>query len=69
MEMMGKDAHIMTSAVGTVEEMREIVQLAAEGKLKTHVSRTARLSELNQVLEELAQGKYTGRAIINDMTH
>jgi hypothetical protein len=28
----------------------------------------ASLSEINQILVELDQGKYSGRAIINDMT-
>ena len=58
----------MASAVGNVEEMRELVQLAAEGKIKTHISRTANLSELNQVFEELERGAYPGRALINEMT-
>ena len=63
-----KDAHIMPSAVGTVEDMRELVQLAADGKVKTHVSRVANLSEINKLFEELEQGKYPGRAVITDMT-
>ena len=44
------------------------VQLAADGKVKTSVSRRAPLSEAAKVLDELDKGKYTGRAIINDMT-
>ncbi|MHA1986957.1 MAG: zinc-binding dehydrogenase, partial [Promethearchaeota archaeon] len=61
-----KGQKIVASLVGTVEEMRELVQLAAEGKVKTHVGRVANLSELNQVFEELGQGKFTGRAIIDN---
>jgi propanol-preferring alcohol dehydrogenase len=68
LEILGKDPLIMASAVGTVEEMRELVQLAADGKVKTHVGRVASLSEISEVLDELDQGKYTGRAIIEDMT-
>ncbi|MBN2463259.1 MAG: alcohol dehydrogenase catalytic domain-containing protein [Dehalococcoidia bacterium] len=64
-ELLGKDPLIMASAVGTVEEMRELVQLAADGKVKTHVSRVASLSEISQVLEDLEEGKYAGRAIID----
>jgi propanol-preferring alcohol dehydrogenase len=67
-ELLGKDPLIMSSAVGTVEEMRELIQLAADGKVRTHVGRVAGLSEISQVLEELDEGKYAGRAIINDMT-
>jgi propanol-preferring alcohol dehydrogenase len=67
LELLGRDPLIMSSAVGTVEEMRELVQLAADGKVKTHVGRVARLSEIGQVLEELEQGRYFGRAIIENM--
>jgi propanol-preferring alcohol dehydrogenase len=65
-ELLARDPLIMASAVGTVEEMRELVQLAADGKVKTHVGRVACLSEINQVLAELEEGKYPGRAIIDD---
>jgi propanol-preferring alcohol dehydrogenase len=63
-DMLNRDLLIMSSAVGTVQEMRELIQLAADGKVKTHISRTASLSEAAQVLEELDQGRYTGRAIL-----
>jgi propanol-preferring alcohol dehydrogenase len=56
--------HITSCLVGNVEEMRELVQLAAEGKVKTHVGRIAKLSEINEVFEELEQGKIIGRAIL-----
>ncbi len=59
-----KGLHIIGSLVGTVEEMRELVQLAAEGKVKTHVGRTAKLSEINEVFEELERGEFVGRAIL-----
>ncbi|MFW9941381.1 MAG: zinc-dependent alcohol dehydrogenase [Candidatus Thorarchaeota archaeon] len=68
LEFVGKGLHLIGSAVGTVEEMRELVQLAADGKVKTHIGRTANLSEINQVFEELEQGKYVGRAIIDNFT-
>jgi propanol-preferring alcohol dehydrogenase len=68
LDLLARDPLIMASAVGNVEEMRELVQLAAEGKVKTHISRRASLSELGQVFEELEKGAYPGRALINDMT-
>ncbi len=67
LEFLFKDLHIVGSLTGTVEEMRELVQLAADGKVKTHVGRTASLSEINQVFEELEKGAYTGRAIIDNL--
>lgn len=69
LDMIRKDPTIISSTVGTVEEMRELVQVAAEGKVKTHVSRVATLSELPKVLEELEKGAYLGRAILNDMAN
>ena len=59
-----KGLHITGSLVGTIEEMRELIQLAADGKVKTHVGRIAKLSEINEVFEELEQGKLVGRAIL-----
>ena len=59
-----KGLQITSSLVGTVEEMRELVQLAAEGKVKTHIGRTAKLAEINEVLEDLEQAKFVGRAIL-----
>ena len=59
-----KGLHITGSLVGTVEEMRELIQLAADGKVRTHVGRIAKLSEINEVFEELEQGKLVGRAIL-----
>lgn len=64
LDILGRDLLIMSSAVGNVEEMRELVQLAADGKVKTRIGRTASLPEAPQVLEELDQGRYTGRAIL-----
>ena len=59
----------MSSAVGTVQDMREVVDLAADGKIKTHVTRTGKLSELSNIFEEMAAGKITGRAILDDLSN
>lgn len=68
LELLMRSPVIMPSAVGTVDDMRDLVQLAADGKVKTHVSRCLCLSQLNEVLDDLYQGKFTGRAVINDLT-
>src|SRR5262249_18697885 len=44
--LFAKDATIMYSAVGTIEDMRELVHLAATGKVRSHVSRTGALTDL-----------------------
>lgn len=60
-----KDPTIIYSAVGTVQEMRELVDLAAAGKVKTHVSRVGGLPDVPAILDELEAGKYLGRAVID----
>ena len=67
LELLKKDLHIMSSAVGNVEDMRELIRLCSDGKIKSHVSKRAPLSELPLVMEELERGAYLGRAILNDL--
>jgi propanol-preferring alcohol dehydrogenase len=67
-DLFRKDPLIMSSAVGTVQDVRELVQLAADGHVRTHVSRTGPLSELPTIFAELEAGAYTGRAVITDLT-
>jgi alcohol dehydrogenase, propanol-preferring len=62
-----KDATIMYSAVGTVQDMRELVDLASAGRVASHVSRAGTLSELGTIFDELAAGQYLGRAVITDL--
>ena len=64
-----KGATVVYSAVGTVEDMRELVHLAEAGKVRSHVSRTAPLSELPAVFDELEQTQYLGRAVLTDLGH
>jgi propanol-preferring alcohol dehydrogenase len=67
-QFFAKDPTLIYSAVGTVQDMRELVDLAAAGKVKTHVSRTGPLSELPAIFDELEGGKYLGRAVITDLS-
>lgn len=67
LELFLRDATIIYSAVGTVQDMRELIDLAAAGKVKSHVSRTGSLSELDDIFDELQAGKYLGRAVITDL--
>lgn len=64
LDVLTRDLLIMSSGAGTVEEMRELVQLAAAGKVKSHVAKVAPLEQAAEILEQLEQGKYTGRAIL-----
>jgi propanol-preferring alcohol dehydrogenase len=67
-ELFLMDPTIIYSAVGTVQDMRELVDLAVAGHVSTHVSRTGALSELGTIFDELEAGSYTGRAVITDLT-
>lgn len=67
-ELFLMDPTIIYSAVGTVQDMRELVDLAAAGHVSTHVSRTGALTELEAIFDELEAGAYTGRAVITDLT-
>lgn len=66
-ELFLKDPTIMYSAVGTVQDMRELVELAGQGRVTTHVSRVGSLSEVEAILDELEAGRYLGRAVITDL--
>ena len=66
-ELFMKDPTIIYSAVGTVQDMRELVDLAAAGCVQSHISRVGPLSELGTIFDELEAGQYTGRAVITDL--
>jgi propanol-preferring alcohol dehydrogenase len=68
-ELFLKDPTIIFSAVGTVQDMRELVALAAAGKVKSHVSRTGPMSELGTIFDELEGSKYLGRAVLTDLAN
>ena len=67
-EFFRRDPTLIYSAVGTVQDMRELVEMAAEGRVKSHVGRTAVLSELGSVFDDLEHGRYVGRAVLTDLT-
>ena len=62
-----KEPTIIYSAVGTVQDMRELVDLVADGRVKSHVSRVGALSELGDIFDELEGAQYLGRAVVTDL--
>jgi propanol-preferring alcohol dehydrogenase len=64
LDLVTRDTLIMASSVGTVQEMRELVALAVDGKVTTHVGRTGDLDDLPTVLDELEASAYPGRAVL-----
>jgi propanol-preferring alcohol dehydrogenase len=61
--MSAREVCIQASAVGTREDVREVLALAAAGKIRCQVG-TRPLSEANEVLEELRSGQVSGRIVL-----
>jgi alcohol dehydrogenase, propanol-preferring len=68
LEFFLRDPTLIYSAVGTVDDMRELVELAAAGRVKSHVSRQGALSELPAIFDELESASYLGRAVVTDLS-
>jgi len=66
-EFFFKDPTLIYSAVGNVQDMRELVDMAAAGQVKSHIGRVGPLSELGAIFDELEAGKYVGRAVVTDL--
>ena len=62
-----RDPTLIYSAVGNVQDMRELVDMAAAGQVKSHIGRTGRLTDLPAIFDDLESGKYVGRAVITDL--
>ena len=61
--IMMREIRIMSSATGTREDMREMLELAAAGKVKCQVE-TRPLEQVNAVFEEMRRAKITGRVVL-----
>ena len=61
--MSAGEVNIKASAVGTREDLREVLALAAEGKLHCQVA-SRPLAEVNAVLDEMRAGKISGRVVL-----
>lgn len=54
---------IVAAAVGTRQELREVLQLAAAGKVKCRIE-TRSLVEINQIFNEMKDGRLIGRVVL-----
>ena len=63
LQTVAKGIRILTSAVGTRQDLREVLALAAEGRIKT-VAQTCRLEEINWAFEHVGQGSISGRLVV-----
>jgi propanol-preferring alcohol dehydrogenase len=61
--MAASEVRIQASSVGTRQDMREVLDMAAAGKLRCQV--TARpLAEVNETLDQLRRGQVAGRVVL-----
>ncbi|MEP6825481.1 MAG: zinc-binding dehydrogenase, partial [Ramlibacter sp.] len=61
--MVGIEARIVASSVGTRDDMREVLALAAHGKLRC-ITETQPLAEVNTVFERMRRGQINGRVVL-----
>ena len=58
--MAAKEVQIQASSVGTRRDLREVLALASQGKIRCHATPRP-LAEANEVLEQLRRGEVSGR--------
>lgn len=58
-----KGIRVLTSAVGTRQDLREVLALAASGKIKTVVE-SLRLENINEAFDRLRAGTVSGRLVV-----
>ena len=63
LSMAGREVRVQASSVGTRENLRDALAMAAAGKLKCRVAARP-LAEANEVLEELRRGQVAGRIVL-----
>jgi alcohol dehydrogenase, propanol-preferring len=61
--MAAKEIRIQSTAVGTRQDLREVLAMASAGKVRCQTS-VRPLAQVNAVLEQLRHGKITGRAVL-----
>jgi propanol-preferring alcohol dehydrogenase len=61
--MVSGEFRIVASAVGTREELRELLQIAAEGQIKCRIEMRP-FTEVDAVLKEMKEGKLVGRVVL-----
>jgi propanol-preferring alcohol dehydrogenase len=61
--IMMREIRIMSAATGTREDIREVLELAASGRIKCRVE-TRPLEAVNEVFDEMRRGKIAGRMVL-----
>ena len=61
--MAGAEVRIQATAVGTRKDLREVLALAGDGKIRSHVN-TYPLENSNEALEQLRHARVSGRLVL-----
>jgi propanol-preferring alcohol dehydrogenase len=61
--IMMREVKITSSATGTREDLREVLEMAAEGKVKCLVE-TRPLEQINEIFEQMRRARITGRIVL-----
>jgi propanol-preferring alcohol dehydrogenase len=61
--MAAREVRIRASAVGTRQDLRDVLAMAGKGKLRCHVSARP-LDQANEVLDQLRHGRVSGRIVL-----
>jgi propanol-preferring alcohol dehydrogenase len=61
--MVSGEYRIVASAVGTRADLREVLQFAAEGKIKCRIERRS-FDQVGNALEEMREGRLVGRVVM-----
>ena len=61
--IMMREMRIISSATGTREDLREVLELAASGRVKCQVE-TRPIEDVNKVFDEMRRGRITGRVVL-----
>jgi alcohol dehydrogenase, propanol-preferring len=64
LSLVGLEARIVGSAVGTRDDMREVLALAAAGQLRC-MTESQPLAAVNEVFERMRKGQITGRVVLS----
>jgi len=62
--LVGSETHVVGSAVGTREDIRAVLDLAAKGLVRCHVQ-TRPLAEVNEVFAAMRRGAIHGRVVLD----
>ncbi len=63
LNMVVNEIEILSSVAYTMEDLKEVVELVADGKIEPKISKIVSLEEIPATLEELRKGRIKGRAV------